>query len=137
MKTKEITAICTSLVDIEDEGQTGQGVSSLMDTWLKLRMFETDNERNRGISVIKSRGMKHSNQIREYLLTDTGVQILDVYLGAGAGLLMGSARAAQEAREKRVDVGIRSGDPAQEEDAGKKPSLPEGEHGLAAFGIRD
>jgi circadian clock protein KaiC len=99
MKTKEITTICTSLVDIEDEGQTGQGVSSLMDTWIRLRMFETDSERNRGISVIKSRGMKHSNQIREYLLTDTGVQILDAYLGAGAGLLMGSARAAQEARE--------------------------------------
>ena len=99
MKTKEITTICTSLVDIEDEGQTGQGASSLMDTWIKLRMFETDGERNRGISVIKSRGMKHSNQIREYLLTDRGVRILDVYLGAGAGLLMGSARAAQEARE--------------------------------------
>jgi circadian clock protein KaiC len=99
MKTMEITTICTSLVDIEDEGQTGQGVSSLMDTWIRLRMFETDSERNRGISVIKSRGMNHSNQIREYLLTDTGVKILDAYLGAGAGLLMGSARAAQEARE--------------------------------------
>jgi circadian clock protein KaiC len=99
MKTKEITTICTSLVDIEDEGQTGQGVSSLMDTWIKLRMFETDGERNRGISVIKSRGMKHSNQIREFLLTDQGVKILDVYLGAGAGVLMGSARAAQETRE--------------------------------------
>ena len=99
MKTKEVTTICTSLVDIEDEGQTGQGVSSLMDTWIKLRIFETDGERNRGISVIKSRGMKHSNQIREFLLTDQGVKILDVYLGAGAGLLMGSARAAQETRE--------------------------------------
>jgi circadian clock protein KaiC len=62
-------------------------------------MFETDGERNRGISVIKSRGMKHSNQIREFLLTDMGVKILDVYLGAGAGVLMGSARAAQETRE--------------------------------------
>lgn len=99
MKTKEITTISTSLVDIEDEGPTGQGVSSLMDTWIKLRMFETDGERNRGISVIKSRGMKHSNQIREYLLTDKGVQIMDVYIGAGSGFLMGSARAAQEARE--------------------------------------
>jgi len=99
MKTKEITTICTSLVDIEDERQTGQGASSLIDTWIRLRMFEIDGERNRGISVIKSRGMKHSNQIREYLLTDRGVRILDVYLGARAGLLMGSARAAQEARE--------------------------------------
>jgi circadian clock protein KaiC len=73
-----------------------------MDTWLRLRMFETDNERNRGISVIKSRGMAHSNQIREFLLTDQGVQIMDVYLGAGAGFLMGSARAAQEAREDEL-----------------------------------
>jgi circadian clock protein KaiC len=99
MKTREVTTFCTSLLDTEDEGTTAQGVSSLMDTWLRLRMFETDGERNRGISVIKSRGMKHSNQIREFLLTDQGVKILDVYLGTRAGLLMGSARAAQEARE--------------------------------------
>jgi circadian clock protein KaiC len=102
MKSKGITAVCTSLVDIEDEGQTGQGVSSLMDTWIKLRMFETDSERNRGISVIKSRGMRHSNQIREYLLTDQGVKIMDVYLGKQGGLLMGSARISQEAREDEL-----------------------------------
>ncbi len=102
MKSKGTTAICTSLVDIEDEGQTGQGVSSLIDTWLKLRIFETDSERNHGISVIKSRGMRHSNQIREFLLTDQGVKIMDVYLGNQGGLLMGSARAAQEAREDEL-----------------------------------
>jgi circadian clock protein KaiC len=102
MKSKGITALCTSLVDIEDEGMTGQGVSSLMDTWIKLRMFETDSERNRGISVIKSRGMRHSNQIREYLLTDQCVKIMDVYLGKQGGLLMGSARATQEAREDEL-----------------------------------
>ncbi len=89
-------------MDIEDEGQTGQGVSSLMDTWIKLRMFETDSERNRGISVIKSRGMRHSNQIREYSLTDQGVKIMDVYLGKQGGLLMGSARISQEAREDEL-----------------------------------
>jgi circadian clock protein KaiC len=102
MKSKGITAICTSLVDIEDEGQAGQGVSSLMDTWLRLRVFETDSERNRGISVIKSRGMNHSNQIREFLLTEQGVEIMDVYLGKQGGLLMGSARAAQEAKEDEL-----------------------------------
>ncbi len=102
MKTKGTTMICTSLVDIDEVGQAGQGVSSLMDTWLKLRMFETDSERNRGISVIKSRGMKHSNQIREFLLTDQGVKIMDVYLGKQGGLLMGSARVAQEARENEL-----------------------------------
>ena len=83
LKTKGITTLCTSLVDYEDEAQGGQGVSSLMDTWLKLSHFETSSERNRGISVIKSRGMAHSNQIREFLLTDQGIEIMDVYLGPG------------------------------------------------------
>lgn len=101
LKTEGITALSTSLIDYqESRGETGQGVSSLMDTWLKLTMFENDNERNRGISIIKSRGMKHSNQIREFLLTDGGVKLVDVYLGPQGGLLMGSARVAQESREK-------------------------------------
>lgn len=101
LKAEGITAFCTSLVDYQDSGgESGQGVSSLMDTWLKLTMFENNNERNRGISIIKSRGMKHSNQIREFLLADEGVKLMDVYLGPQGGLLMGSARAAQEAREK-------------------------------------
>jgi circadian clock protein KaiC len=100
LKKEGITAFCTSLVDLQDSrGEAGQGVSSLMDTWLKLTMFENDNERNRGISIIKSRGMKHSNQVREFLLTDEGVKLMDVYLGPQGGLLMGSARVAQEARE--------------------------------------
>ena len=100
LKLKNITAVCTSLVEHESiEGINAEGISSLMDTWINLRFFENDNERNRGISVIKSRGMEHSNQIREYLLTDHGVKIQDVYLGPSGGLLMGSSRAAQEAKE--------------------------------------
>ncbi len=100
LKLKTITAVCTSLVEHESiEGINAQGISSLMDTWISLRFFENDNERNRGVSVIKSRGMPHSNQIREYLLTDHGVEIQDVYLGPSGGLLMGSSRAAQEAKE--------------------------------------
>ena len=92
--------MCTSLVEHESiEGINAQGISSLMDTWISLRFFENDNERNRGISVIKSRGMEHSNQIREYLVTDDGIKIQDVYLGPSGGLLMGSSRAAQEAKE--------------------------------------
>ncbi len=58
------------------------------------------DERNRGLSVVKSRGMAHSNQIREYLITDEGVKLTDVYLGETGGLLMGSSRAVVEAREK-------------------------------------
>jgi circadian clock protein KaiC len=100
LKLKNITAVCTSLVEHESiEGTNAQGISSLMDTWINLRFFENDSERNRGIAVIKSRGMKHSNQIREYLVTDNGIEIQDVYLGPSGGLLMGSSRAAQEAKE--------------------------------------
>jgi len=100
LKLKNITAVCTSLVEHESlEGLNAQGISSLIDTWINLRFFENDNERNRGVSVIKSRGMAHSNQIREYLLTDHGVEIQNVYLGPSGGLLMGSSRAAQEAKE--------------------------------------
>ena len=79
--------------------QTELGVSSLMDTWLSLRNLESNGERNRGLYVLKSRGMNHSNQIREFLLTDHGVELVDVYLGA-EGILTGSARLSQEARER-------------------------------------
>jgi circadian clock protein KaiC len=100
LKFKNITAVCTSLVEHEStEGMNAQGISSLMDTWINLRFYENNGERNRGISVIKSRGMEHSNQIREYLVTDHGIEIQDVYLGPSGGLLMGSYRAAQEAKE--------------------------------------
>lgn len=105
LKLKNITVICTSLVEHESiAGMNAEGISSLMDTWINLRFFESDNERNRGISVIKSRGMSHSNQIREYTLTDHGIEIQDVYLGPSGGLLMGSSRAAQEAEERSEAV---------------------------------
>jgi circadian clock protein KaiC len=66
-----------------------------MDTWLSLVQLESNGERNRGIYVLKSRGMSHSNQIREYQLTSEGVKLVDAYLGGG-GVLTGSARIAQE-----------------------------------------
>ncbi len=100
LKTRGITTLSTSLMDSEADGQAGQGISSLMDTWIRLRMFENGNERNRGIIIVKSRGMAHSNQIREFLITDQGAILTDVYLGRAGGLLMGSSRAAQEAREE-------------------------------------
>jgi circadian clock protein KaiC len=74
-----------------------------MDTWILLRDIETGGERNRGIYVLKSRGMSHSNQIREFLLTERGIDIVDVYLGPG-GVLTGSARASQEEQEKAEAV---------------------------------
>lgn len=81
---------------------TDEGMSSMVDTWMLLRDIEIGGERNRGIYVLKSRGMPHSNQIREFLITSHGVKLIPVYLGQGI-VLTGSARLAQEAREKQED----------------------------------
>jgi len=100
LKSKQITGLFTSLTSsggaIE---QTDVAISSLIDTWLLLRGIEIGGERNRGLSILKSRGMAHSNQIREFLLTDHGVKLCDVYVGPG-GVLTGAARLAQEANEQ-------------------------------------
>ncbi len=75
------------------------GVSSLVDTWILLRDIEYGGERTRGMYILKSRGLAHSNQIREYLITDNGIKLLDAYLGP-EGVLTGSARVAQEGRAR-------------------------------------
>ncbi len=99
LKIRRITAVFTSLTGGGDAVEaTEVGISSLMDTWLLLRNLEANGERTRGLYVLKSRGMAHSNQIREFVLTDHGVELLDVYAGA-AGVLTGSARLAQQAAE--------------------------------------
>jgi circadian clock protein KaiC len=100
LKNRGITALFTSLTP---GGQTAEqsevGISSVMDTWLLLRNVETDGERNRLLLILKSRGMAHSNQVREFLLTDNGIQLEDVYLGSGT-VLTGSARVVQEAKDR-------------------------------------
>jgi circadian clock protein KaiC len=100
LKTRQITALLTSLTGGNDHTeQTDVGVSSIVDTWLLLRDIELNGERNRGLFVLKSRGMAHSNQIREFLLTKQGIELKEVYLGP-EGVLTGSARVAQEAAEQ-------------------------------------
>ena len=100
LKSKQITALFTSLTGGGDFlEQSEVGVSSLMDTWLLLRDVELGGERNRVMYILKSRGMAHSNQLREFLLTDHGIELEDVYIGL-EGVLTGSSRLAQEAREK-------------------------------------
>ena len=101
LKSQQITAVFTSLssADMKSLEQTDVGISSIMDSWLLLRDIELGGERNRGIYVLKSRGMPHSNQIREFILTDQGIDIRDVYVGP-EGVLTGSMRLAQEARER-------------------------------------
>ncbi len=100
LKLNQITALFTSLTtDNSALEHTNIFVSSLIDTWLLLRDIEIGGERNRGMYVLKSRGMAHSNQIREFLLTEKGIVLRDVYIGM-EGVLTGSARLAQEARDK-------------------------------------
>jgi circadian clock protein KaiC len=98
-KAQQITALFTSLTEGGSAlEQSEVGISSLMDTWILLRRIESNGEHNRGIWVLKSRGMAHSNQIREFVFTDRGIELADVYLGP-EGVLTGSARAAQKAKE--------------------------------------
>ena len=100
LKSEGITAMFVNLTSGGHALEaTDVGVSSLIDTWLVLRDIEAGGERNRGLYVIKSRGMKHSNQIREFVITSSGIDLLDVYVGP-EGVLTGSLRLSQEAREK-------------------------------------
>jgi len=98
LKMNQVTALFTSLTTETRQDSDDSEILSLIDTMLSLRSIEISGERNRGIYVLKSRGMSHSNQIREFLLTDNGVELRDVYTGQG-GVLTGSARLAQEATE--------------------------------------
>ncbi|MGH7832470.1 MAG: ATPase domain-containing protein, partial [Candidatus Binatia bacterium] len=105
LKLHRITGMFTTLTGASGGSldRTDVGISSLMDTWILLRDIEIGGERNRGLYVLKSRGMAHSNQIREFLLTERGIDLVDVYLGA-EGMLTGTARQAQEACEKAAAV---------------------------------
>jgi circadian clock protein KaiC len=110
LKMKQITLLCNDLTaggsSLE---RTAVSVSSLMDTWLLLQTIEASGERNRGLYILKSRGMDHSNQVREFLLSDQGIQLRDVYIGSGK-VFTGAARLAQETQdqaailERRQDI---------------------------------
>lgn len=102
LKMDGITAFFTCLLTGQHQDLTEVGVSSLMDTWITVRDIESNGERNRGLYVIKSRGMAHSNQVREFVLTSDGVRLVDVYVGPG-GVLTGAARLAQEARDRHEE----------------------------------
>jgi circadian clock protein KaiC len=104
LKVQGITALMTNLTHGKTEQErTDAEISSIVDTWLLLVTLESSGERNRGLYVLKSRGMGHSNQIREFLLTDHGVELVDVYAGSG-GVLTGSARLTQEAQERAAEL---------------------------------
>jgi circadian clock protein KaiC len=101
---EQITVMFTALtLNTVVSEQTDEGVSSLVDAWLFVRDIEFNGERNRGMYIMKSRGMKHSNQVREFIITDKGIDLVDVYLGPD-GVLTGSAREAQKLHEKTGTV---------------------------------
>ncbi len=111
IKAKNISGFFTSLSSASEvEETTDINISSLMDSWLMLRDIEENGERNRGLYVLKSRGMANSNQIREFLITSQGVKLKAVYLGR-KGILTGSSRRIQELNDKenseKIDERIR------------------------------
>ncbi len=105
LKVNGITALFTSLTVPRGSSLelTEEGVSSLVDTWILLRDMEGIGERNRGLSILKSRGMAHSNQVREFVVSKQGIELLDVNIGP-AGVLTGSARMAYRLQEKAHDA---------------------------------
>jgi circadian clock protein KaiC len=97
MKQRQITALFTSLTEGGGAAErTDLGVSSLMDVWMLVGNLEANGERNRTIQIVKARGMAHSNQVREYVMTDHGVTLVDVSRRADGSVAIGSARGAQQ-----------------------------------------
>lgn len=109
LKREGITALFTSLAQGSDAGQleqTDEGVSTLIDTWLLVQMVQSAGERNRLLYVLKSRGMAHSNQVRELLLSDRGIDLADVYTGTGV-VQTGAARLIQQMRDEAESIAQR------------------------------
>lgn len=104
LKSRGITAVFTSLrqeaaVELGDD----LGVSSLMDSWIKLLNIEANGERSRTLYVIKARGMSHSHQVREFIMSEKGLSLVDAYIGP-SGVLTGTARLVQEAQERAAEL---------------------------------
>jgi circadian clock protein KaiC len=117
LKGGQVTSLFTSLTQGGHALQQSEmAMSSLMDSWLLLQDFEGNGERNRVLYVLKARGMAHSNQVREFLISNRGIDLVDAYIGP-SGVLTGSARAAQEALEKAAVLA------AQQEAARRKREL--------------
>ena len=125
LKLRQITAMFTSLTSNSDELEDSEvGVSSLMDAWVLVKNIEANGERNRGLYILKARGLAHSNQVREFILTAHGVELMDAYVGS-EGVLMGSARSSQLARENAAQVERRLATERKERELHRKQELYE------------
>jgi circadian clock protein KaiC len=124
-KLKQCTAMFTSLTSATNEIEDSEvGVSSLMDTWILVKNVESNGERNRGLYILKARGIAHSNQVREFVMTQHGIDLVDAYLGSD-GVLMGSARASQIARENAAEDERRQAAERKERELERKRELYE------------
>jgi circadian clock protein KaiC len=125
LKVREITGMFTSLTSSQSEIEDSEvGVSSLMDAWLLVKTIESNGERNRGLYILKARGIGHSNQVREFVLTDHGIELIDAYIGP-EGVLMGAARASQLSREKAVEIERQHATTRKERELRRKQELYE------------
>jgi circadian clock protein KaiC len=125
LKMKQITAMFSSLTSARNEIEDSEvGVSSLMDAWLLVKGIESNGERNRGLYILKARGIAHSNQVREFLLTNNGIELLDAYIGT-EGVLMGSARSSQLARERAAEIERQHATARKEQELRRKQELYE------------
>ena len=102
LKIQKITALFTNLIVGENSHEhTEVGISSLIDSWISLFDVDSNGERNHLLYIVKSRGMSHSNQIREFLFSAQGIQLIDVYVGKN-GIIIGSERKAQENIDRQI-----------------------------------
>jgi circadian clock protein KaiC len=125
LQSRGVTAVVTWLAETDNGYGTSQHVASGVDTWIRVLTLEGSGERNRGLYVLKSRGMAHSNQIREFLISDDGIELVPVYIGPG-GVLTGSARRAQEAAEGSVAAELDTREAALTEQLGAHRSALQG-----------
>lgn len=125
LKVRQITGMFTSLTSSAGEIEDSEvGVSSLMDAWLLVKSVETNGERNRGLYILKARGIAHSNQVREFVLTSHGIELIDAYVGT-EGVLMGSARSSQLARERALEIERKQATARKERELRRKEELYE------------
>ena len=125
LKMNQITAMFTSLTSHGDQIEDSEvGVSSLMDAWILVKNIESNGERNRGLYILKARGLAHSNQVREFKLTEHGIDLVDAYVGP-EGVLMGSARSWQIARENAAQIERRLASERKERELRRKQELYE------------
>jgi circadian clock protein KaiC len=126
-KGKGITAVFTSLSSAGSQmNESERSVSSLMDTWISLNDVEANGERNRVLYLLKSRGMDHSNQLREYQLTRKGIEMVQAYVGPD-GVLTGTARINQEARERDATLSRQQATERRRRDLSRKRAAMERE----------